>query len=155
KKHPKADARAMGYAARLGLALVMCPTDAAWGWPANACFTTARSFLGRSADGGEDDDGDTGGDATKELGRRYFAAFGPASIADAQSWSGLRKLKPVVESLRDELVTFRDEKKRELFDVERAPRPDEGVRAPPRFLPDFDDMLLGYADRTRVVAEAH
>jgi hypothetical protein len=127
----------------------MCPNDSGdsdWGWPTNACFTTAQSFLGRSIDEG---------DATKDLLKRYFASFGPASIADAQSWSGLRNLKPIVESMRDELVTFRDEKNRELFDVKGAPHPDEDTPAPPRFLPDFDDMLLGYADRTRVVAAAH
>ena len=82
---------------------------------------------------------------------RYLAAFGPASVMDAQAWCGLTKLSEVFERLRPQLVSFRGEGGRELFDLPEAPRPDPEVPAPPRFLYDFENMLLSYADRSRAI----
>ena len=82
---------------------------------------------------------------------RYLRAFGPASVADIQNWSGLTRLKEVVERLRDRLVVFHDERGRELFDLPEAPRPDPNVPAPARFLGEYDNVLLGHADRTRII----
>ena len=82
---------------------------------------------------------------------RYLRAFGPASVADIQNWSGLTRLKEVVERLRSRLVVFQDESGRELFDLPDAPRPDPGVPAPVRLLGEYDNLLLGHADRTRII----
>lgn len=84
---------------------------------------------------------------------RYLAAFGPASVKDVQSWSGLTKLAEVLERLRPRLVTFLDEDDVELFDLPEAPRPDAGVRAPVRLLGEYDNVLLGHADRRRIILE--
>ena len=92
---------------------------------------------------------------TEELVLRYLAAFGPASVNDMQTWSAMRNLRAVFESLRPKLVTFRDERGKELFDLPKAPRPDEDVEAPVRFLPDYDNLTLAYADRSRVIADDH
>jgi hypothetical protein len=72
-------------------------------------------------------------------------------VGDAQAWSGLSGLGPVFERLRRRLVTFRDEAGRELFDLEDAPRPDPFAPAPPRFLPVYDNAILGFARRERIL----
>jgi hypothetical protein len=84
---------------------------------------------------------------------RYLAAFGPSTIADAASWSGLRDLGPVFERLGPRLRILRDDTGRQLFDVPRAPLPDGDVEAPVRFLPEFDNAVLAHRDRSRIVPD--
>lgn len=141
------DLRAMAYAVRTHLPLVQVPTaDAAWGFPPRANFAAAETWLDCAFEAEAKPD---------QLILRYLAAFGPATPADAQNWSGLRGLSEAFERLRPRLRTFRDEGGRELFDLPRAPRPDEAVPAPVRFLPEYDNLILGHADRTRVIADEH
>lgn len=140
------DERAMGYAIRLRVPLVQVPSDAPWGWDAKAPFALAESWLGTAL----------GEEASLEpLVRRYLAAFGPATPADAGTWLGLRGLRATFDALRPELAVFRDERGRELFDLPDAPRPDAEVDAPVRFLPEFDNLVLGHDDRARVIAPEH
>jgi hypothetical protein len=95
-------------------------------------------------------------EARAELIRRYLAAFGPSSLRDICQWSmmhvpELKASLAVLEPLR----RFRDEQGRELFDVPRAPLPDPDTPAPVRFLPKWDNVLLAWADRTRVLPEPY
>jgi len=147
KKYPKGDERAMAYAMRLTLPLVQVPADTAWSFPAAADFALADEWLGKPVP--------TAIQPAATLILRYLAAFGPATPADAQTWSALGGLREAFEALRPKLVTFRDERKHELFDLPDAPRPSGDTPAPVRFLPEFDNLLLSHDDRTRVIADAH
>ena len=146
KAWPGLDVRALGYAVRTHLPLAQVPSDTRWGWPGAAQFAVAESWLGRKM-------GKGGGAGALVL--RYLGAFGPASVRDAQTWSGMRSLADAFAALRPRLRVFHDEKGRELFDLSKAPRPPAGTPAPVRFLPDYDNLLLAHADRTRVVADVH
>ncbi|MGV9264145.1 winged helix DNA-binding domain-containing protein [Kitasatospora sp. NPDC003701] len=143
---PDRDPAALAQAARCLLPLVQVPPRGVWGRSGAAAHTTAESWLGRPLDGAPSLDG---------LALRYLAAFGPATVADLQKWCGLSRLGAVLERLAPELVTFRDEHGRLLYDLPQAPRPDPAVPAPVRLLAPFDNLLLSHADRTRVLPEEY
>jgi hypothetical protein len=92
--------------------------------------------------------------AAEQLVLRYLAAYGPASVADIQAWSGLSRLREVTERLGPRLRPLAGPDGAKLLDLPGAPRPDSGVPAPPRFLPAYDNLLLSFADRSRVIPHA-
>jgi len=142
ERWPGRDPTALGIGVRCSVPLVQPPPRGVWGRRGRALHTPLENWLGRAP-----------GPAIshEDLVLRYLAAFGPASVMDAQLWCGLTRLRDVFEALRPRLATFRDEGGGELFDLPDAPRPDAGVPAPPRFLPQFDNVLLSHADRSRIV----
>jgi hypothetical protein len=143
---PDADVGAMRYTTRTHLPLIQVPNNSTWSYPGNPKFTLAESWINQPI---PDDD------HFRELVFRYLAAFGPATVTDIQTWSGLSKLKDAVEALKPELVVYRDERKRELLDLPDMPLPDSDTPAPERFLPEYDNLLLSHKDRTRVIADEY
>ncbi|MGH2464572.1 MAG: winged helix DNA-binding domain-containing protein [Candidatus Limnocylindrales bacterium] len=142
ERWPGRDVLSLSAAAGPLLALVQVPPRGVWGVGGLPTWGLAETWLGAKVGADPAPDG---------LVLRYLRAFGPATIADIGNWSGLTRLGTVVERLRDRLVVFRDERDRELFDLLDAPRPDPDVQAPARFLPEYDNLLLGHKDRTRVM----
>ncbi|MFC4061750.1 DNA glycosylase AlkZ-like family protein, partial [Planomonospora corallina] len=134
------------------LPMAQLPPRGLWRTKAGVRNALLSSWLGREADPPPEDGSDPVGQA---LVRRYLAAFGPAATADLRAWCGLAGLPVAVAAVREELVAFRDERGRELLDLPGAPRPDPDTPAPVRFLPAFDNALLGYHDRSRIVDDAH
>ncbi len=143
---PKLDGRALAFACRNHLALVQAPPRGVWGASAGIRIVTAEAWLGTPL---------APRPSIDDLVLRYLAAFGPATPADAGAWSRLTGMREVFDRLRPRLRTFRDERDRELFDLPDAPRPHADVAAPPRFLPEYDNVLLAHADRGRFGFEDH
>lgn len=160
EEYPEGEVQALGMVARHLLPLVQVPPRGLWHRGGLARHTTAEHWLGAElAQVGES--ADTTDPAVREataavleqLVLRYLGAFGPASVKDVQMWSGLTRLREVLERLRAGLAVFRDEQGTELFDLPDAPRPDPETPAPARFLAEFDNVFLGHKDRARVVGE--
>jgi hypothetical protein len=138
------DPEQTGRSARVYVPLVQVPPRGVWGERGQAKYATLEAWTGRELEPES---------SAEALVLRYLGAFGPATVADMQRWSGLTKLRTAFEALRPRLVTFRDEDGKELFDLPDAPRPGPDVAAPVRFLAEYDNVLLGHADRRRIIPE--
>jgi Winged helix DNA-binding domain len=142
ERWPGVDADSLGYAMYL-IPTVQVTPRGLWNRSGASRFTTVEAWLGRSVDERGDIDA---------LILRYLTAFGPATVADAQYWSGLSGLVGVFERLRPSLRTLLDDSGRELFDVPGARRSDPDTPAPVRFLPEYDNVVIAHKDRSRIVA---
>jgi Winged helix DNA-binding domain len=140
ERWPDREEIALAQTARALLPLVQLPPRGVWGRSGRARHAVFDRALGAAA-------------APDGLVLRYLAAYGPASVADVQNWSGLTRLAEVVDRLRPGLRAERAEDGRELMDVPDGPRPDPDGPAPVRFLPQYDNVLLGHADRSRIVPD--
>jgi hypothetical protein len=143
---PNTDVGSMRYTVRTHIRLVQVPNTSQWSFPGNPKFTLAESWLGKPV-------------ATEThletLIKRYLAAFGPATVADIQTWSGLGNLKSIVEELKPTLTVYDQGRGRELLDLPEMPVIDGDSATPMRFLPEWDNLLLSYKDRKRVIADEH
>lgn len=143
RRWPEAEAEALARIVQMRVPLVQVPPRGVWGKRGAARHAPAESWL---------EDVPRSPLALDDLVLRYLGAFGPASVQDAQAWSGLTRLRGTFETLEDKLVAFRSPTGETLYDVPNAPRPPADTPAPPRFLPVYDNLVLGLRDRTRVVS---
>jgi DNA glycosylase AlkZ-like len=144
---PQAAARDLGDALSTLLPLVQVPPRGLWRQNGAARNTTIDAWLGAGPV-------EPTPETAEALVLRYLAAYGPAATADIRAWSGLTGLPAAVARLRPSLRTFRDERGRTLLDVPGAPLPDPDTPAPVRFLPAFDNAVLGFDDRSRIIDDA-
>ena len=137
------------YIASAGGWLVHAPPSGQWRYFGKNVYISAHKWLGPI-------EKPTLEDAMVHIVRRYLAAFGPATRADVVAWSGLRRviwIDTALKSLGEEVVTFQDEHGKTLYDLASSPRPGGDVPAPVRFLPKWDNLLLAYANRERVLPD--
>ena len=144
---PQAAARDLGDALSTPLPLVQVPPRGLWRQTAAAHNTTIDVWLGAEPASPTAETGE-------QIVLRCLAAYGSAATADLRAWSGLTGLPAVVARLRPRLRTFRDARGRSLFDVRDAPLPDPDTSAPVRFLPAFDNAVLAFDNRTRIIDDA-
>ncbi len=146
ERWPDRNPASLAHAIRGRIPLIQVPPRGIWGESGPAAHATAESWLGLSLNPDLSLD---------EMVIRYLGAFGPATVMDAQTWSGLTRMREVFERLRPQLCVFRDERGKEIFDLPDAPRPDPETPAPVRFLPEFDNATLSHANRARIIADDH
>jgi hypothetical protein len=151
ERWPDHPAAALAQGVRALVPLVQVPPRAVWGQSGSSRHTSAEHWLGQPAQAArEGSPGPALGLA--DLVLRYLGAFGPATARDVTAWSGLTGLKAIMEQLRPSLVTFRDERGTELFDLPSAPRPGGDIPAPVRLVAEFDNLVLSHGDRSRVIS---
>jgi hypothetical protein len=143
---PEYDARPLGAVIPTLVPVVQVPPRGLWGRSGQPLNTSVANWLGDEVAPDSEPD---------EVILRYLAVFGPATVADVGAWSKMTGLREPFERLRPKLRVYRDEEGRELFDVPDGAIEDPDVPAPPRFLPEFDNVLLSHADRTRIMSEEH
>jgi hypothetical protein len=100
ERWPGRDAEALAWSVQCLLCIVHPPPSGTWGVGGATPFALAHEWIGRPV---------VTDPEPVPLVRRYLAAFGPATVKDVQTWSGLTRLRDVVERMRPELRTFRDE----------------------------------------------
>ncbi|MFS0894686.1 winged helix DNA-binding domain-containing protein [Microbacterium sp. 179-I 3D3 NHS] len=144
---PDRDADAMAYAVSYLLPTVQPTPRGMWGrQQGQAQLALMDQWIGRPLDAAPSIDA---------VVLRYLAAFGPAGVDDVQAWSGLTGLREVVQRLGTDLRRFTSEHGAELYDLPDAPRPDAEHPAPPRLLPEYDNVLLSHRDRRRIIDAPH
>lgn len=142
-RFPDADPDSLEKTLRTLAPLVQLPPRGLWGQSGRPTYAGVEEWLGAPL-------------AVPDPARmveRYLAAFGPASVADIQKWSGLTRLRQVVDGL--DLVRYLDENGRQLYDNPGATLPDRDTPVPARFIAEFDNLLLSHADRSRILTEEH
>lgn len=95
-------------------------------------------------------------EGTREIVRRYLRGRGPSTVADLAWWSGLpvRAVRSAAADLGDDVAVVDADGVEQLVWTSLL---DGGTAAgrPVLALPGFDELLLGYADRSATLARDH
>jgi len=145
EEFPDAPSAAAAYALRNRLTLIQIPPRGLWSRSGQVTYRSAEDWLGTPP---------AELASLEDVVRRYLAAFGPATPADVSAWSRITGMREVLERMRPALRTYRDERGRELFDLTDAPIVDADTPTPVRLLPEYDNLLLSHADRSRTAPAA-
>jgi hypothetical protein len=91
-----------------------------------------------------------------ELARRYFPSHGPATLQDFAGWAGIT-LTDARAGLEAAKAALRMEKGngQAYWMSPDAPEQNAGKLSSVHLLPGFDEYLLGYKDRSAVLAAEH
>ncbi|SEF36937.1 Winged helix DNA-binding domain-containing protein [Amycolatopsis pretoriensis] len=140
---PEVPTASLTHLARGRLPLVQTPPRAIWGKAGQTTYACLDEWVGEPLPP----------PSPASLIARYLRAFGPATVADVQAWAGITRLGEIAAEM--DLRRYRDDDGRELLDLPELSVPDEDVPAPPRLLGPFDQTILSYANRTRVISDAY
>jgi len=116
------------------------PPNGTWRRGGRTPFTLATEWLGRPLAPPD----------PRLLVRRYLAGFGPATVRDIQLWSGVTGLAEVVSTMPDLVRLDGDH-----YDLPDQSCPDPDTPAPVRLLPEFDNLIMAYTDRTRLMPDEY
>jgi hypothetical protein len=121
------------------------PTGGPWSFGGPSAFVAAPATPGPD---GHDV-------AVQGLLLRYLRAFGPATLADFEQFTMLRRAvtRRALEAVSGAVERLEGPGGQALLDVVGAEVPAADAPAAPRLLPMWDNVLLAYADRSRVVPE--
>jgi len=93
-------------------------------------------------------------EALERLATRYFIGHGPATLKDFIWWSGLTMTdaKRAMDAVR---TSFMEERIGEsVYLLESSLQPERSTRSSLHLLPAFDELIIGYADRSAVLDAA-
>lgn len=142
QRWPRFEAEALAWSVQAIVPVLHPPPSGLWRRGRATPFVLADDWLGAPVAAEPE---------PETLARRYLAAYGPASVADLQAWSGVTGLAEVVPALG--LAVLSDEDGRTLYDLPGMTYPDPDTPAPVRLLPEFDNLMVAYTDRTRVLSD--
>ncbi|WP_328443974.1 winged helix DNA-binding domain-containing protein [Amycolatopsis sp. NBC_00438] len=143
RRWPDVPTASLTHLARGRLPLVQIPPRAIWGKAGQATYACLDEWVASPLPP----------PSPAALIARYLRAFGPATVADVQTWAGITRLGEVAAGM--DLRRYRDPDGRELLDLPELTVPEEDVPTPARLLGPFDQTILSYADRTRVISDEH
>ncbi|WP_238420751.1 winged helix DNA-binding domain-containing protein [Gordonia sp. 'Campus'] len=145
-RHPGENPSTLTGIARCGLPLVQVPPRGLWRGHGSPTYRLFDEWVGPGEPAVVDDD------ARADLIRLYLRGFGPTTVKAIQMWSGLTRLRPLVEKMEAdwELVRLTGPHGEVLFDLDGLPVADPDLPAPVRLVAPFDHVIGAQADRIRV-----
>jgi hypothetical protein len=98
-------------------------------------------------------DRDAADAALEGLVLRYLSGFGPASVPDIAQFAMVQRGRAThaVKALGERLHRYEGPNGEALYDLPEATVPDPETPAPPRLMAMWDNVFLGYSDRSRTI----